>query len=201
MWWFRELLASLRFLAIRGSQPFLKSKRVYELVLPTVVTAAIFLLFHAFPQAFSPDFVGKVTSNIFQFMVFVVPFHLAALGAFATFERKGLDDTLKGTNAEIRVWSNKENAYFFETLTLRQYASLLFGYLCTIGVIYIILYIILDNVNFSYVAGEHLAFVTKAALVAIFFFVSHYAFLSIYAITFLFEKINKIGERSSPAKS
>lgn len=201
MWWTRELLASLRFLAIRGSQPFLMSKRVYEFVLPTVVTVAIFSLLYLFPKAFSPDFVGKITSNIFQFMVFVVPFHLAALGAFATFERRGLDDTLKGTNAEIRVWSNKENEHFFETLTLRQYASLLFGYLCTIGVVYIILYIILDNVNFPYVAGDHLDVVKKTALVAILFFVSHYAFLSIYAITFLFEKINKIGERAAQVKS
>jgi len=200
MWWIRELLASLRFLAIRGSQPFLKSKRVYEFVLPSMVTVAISLLLHMFPKAFSPDFVGKITTNIFQFMVFVVPFHLAALGAFATFEREGLDETLKGTNAEIRAWSNKDNEYFFETLTLRQYASLLFGYLCTIGVVYIIMYIILDNVNFAYIAGDHLDIVKKTALVAILFFVSHYAFLSIYAITFLFEKINKIGERTGQAK-
>lgn len=196
MWWVGELLASLRFLAIRGSQPFFNSKRVYEFILPGVVTIVIFTLIYAFPAAFSSDFVGKITSNIFQFMVFVVPFHLAALGAFATFERKGLDEALKGTNAEIRVWNNKEGEHFFETLTLRQYASLLFGYLCTIGVMYIILYIVLDNVNFAYVAGEHVNTLEKGALFAILFFISHYAFLSVYAITFLFEKINKIGERS-----
>jgi len=193
MWWARELLASLRFLAIRGSQPILKSKRVYEFLLPCAVAGAIFVVVLLFPDAFDPDFLRKIASNIFQFMVFVVPFHLAALGAFATFEREGLDEPLKGTNAEIRVWSNRENEYFFETLTLRQYASLLFGYLCTIGMVFIVLYIIIDNVNFAYVAGDHMVSIKRVALAGVLFFVAHYAFLSIYAITFLFDKINGIG--------
>ncbi|RWN61458.1 MAG: hypothetical protein EOR99_31140 [Mesorhizobium sp.] len=196
MWWVRELLASLRFLAISGNQPFLKSKRVYEFVLPAVVTVVLFVLFSEFPRAFAADFLEKITANIFQFMVFVVPFHLAALGAFATFERQGLDEKLAGTNAQIRVWSNKESQHFYETLSLRQYASLLFGYLCTIGVIYIIVYIVLDNVDFDYIAGKNLRYLERGALVCIMFFVSHYAFLSVYSITFLFEKINKIGEQN-----
>lgn len=202
MWWFRELLASMRFLAVRGDQPFYKSKRVYELILPSLVTAGIFVLIWNYPKAFTNDIVAKITSNIFQFMVFVVPFHLAALGAFATFERAGLDQKLKGTNAQVRFWSNDDQGYFFEILTLRQYASLLFGYLCTIGVIYIILYIILINVDFSYIAGEHLSKVESFGLVVVLFFVAHYGFLSVYAITFLFEKINKIGEKTvSPENS
>lgn len=162
-------------------------------MLPVVVAGTIFVADLLYPQAFDPNFLRKIASNIFQFMVFVVPFHLAALGAFATFERKGLDEPLKGTNAEIRVWSNRENGYFFETLTLRQYASLLFGYLCTIGMLFIVLYIVADNVNFAYMAGEHMTVLKRLALGGVLFFVAHYAFLSVYAITFLFDKINKIG--------
>lgn len=196
MWWIRELLASIRFLTIRGSHPFYRSKRVYEIFLPAAVTLVIFLLLHNFPLAFSGDFLPNLTANIFQFMVFVVPFHLAALGAFATFERKGLDDKLAGTNAEIRIWSNEEHEAFFETLSLRQYASLLFGYLCTIGVLYIAAYIVLFNVNFSYIAGKNIGSLKDFAIICVLFFISHYGFLSIYSITFLFEKINKIGEKS-----
>lgn len=194
MWWARELLASLRFLAIRGSQSFFQSKRVYELLLPAASAAVIFIVVVLWPKAFAVDFLGKIAANTFQFMVFVVPFHLAALGAFATFERAGLDAPLKGTNAEIRVWSNKDNQYYYETLTLRQYASLLFGYLCTIGMIFIVVYIIMANVDFEYVAGEHGKAVRRVSLAIVLFFVAHYAFLSVYAITFLFEKINRIGE-------
>ncbi|RWG02557.1 hypothetical protein [Mesorhizobium sp.] len=193
MWWVRELLASLRFLAIQGSQPFFKSKRIYELFLPFCAAAVVFLLFLKYPLAFDPDFLKKISANIFQFMVFVVPFHLAALGAFATFERAGLDEPLSGTNAEIRVWNNRENGYFYETLTLRQYASLLFGYLCTIGMIFIIFYITLDNVNVAFIAGNHIDAVKRVALAGVLFFIAHYGCLSVYAITFLFEKINKIG--------
>lgn len=196
MWWARELLASLRFLVISGSQPVLNSKRVYEFFLPGVVAGAIFIVIVLYPNAFDPDFLRKIASNVFQFMVFVVPFHLAALGAFATFERPGLDEPLKGTNAAIKVWSNRENAYFYETLSLRQYASLLFGYLCTIGMVFIVFYIVTDNVNFDYVAGENAATLKRIALAVVLFFIAHYAFLSIYAITFLFDKINKIGASS-----
>ena len=107
------------------------------------------------------------------------------------------NEKLAGTNAEIKVWNNKDSDFYYETLSLRQYASLLFGYLCTIGVVYIIVYIILDNVNFGYVAGKNLFVVENFAIILTIFFVAHYAFLSVYSITFLFEKINKIGERQS----
>lgn len=143
-------------------------------------------------MAFSDKFLSKLSESIFQFMVFVVPFHLAALGAFATFERAGLDSNLEGANAEIRVWSNKDNEYFYKTLTLRQYASLLFGYLCTIGVIFIVVYIISNNVKFDYVAGSWYEDLHLLAVFLVMFFITHYAFLSVYSITFLFDKINKI---------
>ncbi|TPM34473.1 hypothetical protein [Mesorhizobium sp. B2-3-5] len=143
-------------------------------------------------MAFSGKFLSKISESIFQFMVFVVPFHLAALGAFATFERAGLDSNLEGANAEIRVWSNRDNGYFYKTLSLRQYASLLFGYLCTIGVLFIIVYIIANNVNFDYVAGDWYGKLHHIAVVLVIFFITHYAFLSVYSITFLFDKINKI---------
>ena len=192
MWWIKELFSSARFLIIQGDNSFWESKRIYEVFLPIVFTAGIFILYLLFPMAFSDKFLSKLSGSIFQFMVFVVPFHLAALAAFATFERAGLDSNLEGANAIVRVWSNKDNDYFLKTLTLRQYASLLFGYLCPIGVLFIVFYIIADNVNFIYVAGDCYVYLYKVCLCGVLFFITHYAFLSIYSITFLFDKINKI---------
>ena len=136
---------------------------------------------------------GRFLAHVFQFMVFVVPFHLAALAAFATFERAGLDDKVTGTNAEVRIWSNPENDYIWETLSLRQYASLLFGYLCAIGIIFIIGYVFIVNLNFHIILGGGYPLAYFVALFLSLFFVLHYAVLSAYSITFLFDKINRIG--------
>ncbi len=195
MWWIKELLTCFRFLIIRGDNSFWKSKRIYEIVLPLAVSVPLFILFLFVPKAFAPDFLFSFSQLLFQFMVFVVPFHLAALAAFATFERKGLDDPLKGTNAEIYVWSNTDNQRFLETLTLRQYASLLFGYLCSIGIIFIVAYLFIYNIKFSYLFGEQYIYAYRTSTFLVLLFICHYVFLSIYSITFLFDKINKIGSQ------
>lgn len=192
LWWAKELFTSLRFLFVRGDKTFWQSKRIYEVVLPSVVSAIIVLAYLIVPQAFSIHFLMNLSGSIFQFMVFVVPFHLAALGAFATFTSPGIDEELRGTNAQLRVWSNADNDHFYQTLTLRQYASLLFGYLCSIGIVFIVVYVIVSNLNFTFIAGDLYWTAHIAALLIVIFFVSHYAFLSIYAITFLFEKVNRI---------
>lgn len=193
MWWLRELSTCLSFIMVSGDRRTLQSKRVYEFLLPTAATILIIVLYIFIPKMFFAGFLSNLTNKIFQFMVFVVPFHLAALGAFATFERAGLDETLKGTNAQIRKWSNEDNTYFYEVLTLRQYASLLFGYLCSIGVMFIVAYIVASNLDFKFVLGDHFEFAYKIVLALVVFFISHYAFLTLYAITFLFDKFNRIG--------
>lgn len=192
MWWLRELLACFRFLAVSGNRSFWQSKRIYEFVLPGAVTLVFLIIYEAVPQVFHAGFLGRFLGLLFQFMVFVVPFHLAALAAFATFERAGLDEPLPGTDAEIMVWSNEDNERVAKRLTLRQYASLLFGYLCSIGVIFIVAYLLASNLDLRFVFGTHFGGVYSVVAVIMLFFVAHYAILTAYSITFLFEKINKI---------
>jgi hypothetical protein len=193
LWWLYEIFSSARFLTISGDQGFWKSKRVYEFVLPLLLTSAVFVAYIYCNGAFVPNFVDTITRNTFDFMVFVVPFHLAALGAFATFDRPILDQPLKGTKAEIRVWSNEDQKYFYKTLNLRQYVSLLFGYLCTLGIVFITSYIFASTVNIPIILGENAATMNDVFVFLVVFFVSHYSFLSIYSITFLFDKVNEIG--------
>jgi hypothetical protein len=101
---------------------------------------------------------------------------------------------LLGTNAQIRVWSNEDNAYFYKILTLRQYVSLLFGYFCSIGIIYVLVYLFLSSVKLpEFLNGDKNALVNIAIVVGVFFTI-HYLTLTLYAITFLFDKINKIRE-------
>lgn len=192
-WWLRELLACFRFLAVSGDRSFWESKRVYEFVLPLALACILFAAYLFLPTFFLPGFLGRFLGLLFQFMVFVVPFHLAALAAFATFERAGLDEPLKGTNAEVLVWDNAQNARIVVTLTLRQYASLLFGYLCAIGIIFIVSYVLLVNLDYRSILVDYFHIFHKVAVFVILFFVLHYAILSAYAITFLFDKVNRIG--------
>lgn len=197
MWWIREILSSLRFLAIEGDQPFWRSKRVYEFVAPAMITATFLLVTTYVPHIFIQNFLGNVTDKIFQFMVFVVPFHLAALVALSTFQRRGLDEKLAGTNAQVKIWSNIDSTAFYEILTLRQYVSLLYGYLCTIGIIYIITYILASNLNMIFIYSNHQLIFKKSLECLVIFFISHYTLLTIYSITFLFEKINKVGTKQN----
>ena len=191
-WWIKELFSSTRFLLISGDTSFFESKRVYELVLPLTISCLIFGLYFVWPDLFIKDFLKTASKSIFQFMVFVVPFHLAALAAFSTFERPILEEKLKGSNVGIWVWSNRDQQRFWKTLTLRQYTSLLFGYLCTIGIVFIVVYILASILNFQFLSGVWVSLVHGVSVFFLIFFITHYALLSIYSITFLFEKLNNL---------
>lgn len=192
MWWAFEILSCLKFLFVTGSENIFRSKRVYEFLIPLILTVAVSIIYFQWPEVFLSTALANLSKNIFQFMVFVVPFHLAALGAFATFNAKGLDEKLAGVNAQLKVWSNRDNGYFYKDLTLRQYVSLLFGYLCSIGLMYIFVFVIFSNVNLKSALGEFYIYVNRVGFIAGVLFVSHYSVLTLYAITFLFDKVNKI---------
>lgn len=192
LWWFFELLSSLKFLAITGNRGFFQSKRVYELVLPAVVTFLLFAGFKLVPGLFSDSFLKELSGNLFQLMVFVIPFHLAALAALSTYKSDGLDDKLAGVDAQIKVWSNTDNQYFYKDVTLRQYASLLFGYLCSIGIVYVLIYLFASSMRLEVLLGSRYAEVHDTSLFLTIFFVMHYVTLTVYAVSFLFDKANQI---------
>ena len=191
-WWFFELASCFKFLAVSGHENFTKSKRMYEFVLPGAITIVCVVAASVWPALVKVGFLSSFARDVFSFMVFVVPFHLAALGAFATFASPGLDEKLVGTNAQLRVWSNQDNDYFYKDLTLRQYVSLLFGYLCSTGIVYILIYMAASNVNGLKLFGKDFEEVDSVLSVLILFFVLHYVILTLYAVTFLFDKINRI---------
>ena len=191
-WWFFELLSSLKFLAITGNRGFFESKRVYEFVIPALVTVGLFIIIKFIPGLFSDAFLNELSGNLFKLMVFVIPFHLAALAALSTYQASGLDDKLIGVDAQLKVWSNTDNEYFYKDVTLRQYASLLFGYLCSIGIGYVLIYLFASSMRLESVLGEYFSYVHGVALFLTIFFVMHYGTLTIYAVTFLFDKANKV---------
>ena len=194
-WWFYELLGSLRFLSATGQEGFWRSKRVYELVIPAVVAGVGTLGALFFPDLMRPDTLKRLADGLFQFMVFVVPFHLAALAAVATFTRPQLDLPLKGSDVTLRVWDNLQGEYFLKTLTLRQYTCLLFGSLCSIGMAFILVYVVASGLNLPWLFGCSAAVIERAAVFLLVFYLAHYGTLTIYAVTFLFDKVSEIESR------
>lgn len=194
-WWLWELLRSFKFLSASGQEGFWRSKRVYELVIPLVIAAASLAVYVKWPQLFQADMLSKFSASLFQFMVFVVPFHLAALAAIATFARSGLDKPLRGTDVSIKAWDNKDSEYHVKSLTLRQYTCLLFGYLCSIGVAFIMVFVLLSGLNLEWLLSDWIVRAKQATFFLLMFFLAHYATLTLYAITFLFDKVNGIEDR------
>ncbi len=131
----------------KSSMPFYYSKRIYEFILPAILALVVTGLYYFKQELFIVGSIRQTLSSLFQFMIFVVPFHLAALGAFSTFQRDILDKPLKGTSVFLSTWSNQANQWYDKELTLRQYVSLLFGYLCSLGIIYVSLYISVSSVK------------------------------------------------------
>jgi hypothetical protein len=114
---------------------------------------------------------------------------------FATYQSNALDEKLLGTNAQISVWSNVDNGYFYKYLTLRQYTSLLFGYLCSIGIFYVVIYLFFSSMELPQSFNGERSILRDVAILLGVFFVIHYMTLTLYAITFLFDKINRIRDQ------
>jgi hypothetical protein len=195
MWWFKEIISCFKFLSVTGTQPFFKSKRVYEIVVPGICVAIAIALIVFWPDVFPKTFLKEFSGHLFQVMVFIVPFHLAALAVFATYQFDALDERLLGTNAQIRAWSNTDNCYFYKYLSLRQYASLLFGYLCSLGIFYVMIYLFFSSMQLPVKFNGERNILHNVAIIFGVFFVIHYMTLTLYAITFLFDKINRIRDK------
>lgn len=191
-WWLKEIFSCLKFISITGTRGFFQSKRVYEFVLPSIAAIVAASLYLGVPQIFLAGFLRIFSASVFQVMVFVVPFHLAALAALSTYQAAGLNEKLPGSEAQIKLWSNKDNDYFYHDVTLRQYASLLFGYLCSIGIGYVLIYIFFSGIDLTAIAGKSYLYIYNGALFVSFFFIFHYVILTLYAVTFLFDKVNRI---------
>ncbi|TBA34796.1 hypothetical protein [Rhizobium ruizarguesonis] len=194
-WWLWELLRSFKFLSASGQEGFWRSKRIYELVIPLVISGSSAAVYVKWPAFFQTDLLSKFSASLFQFMVFVVPFHLAALAAIATFARSNMDKPLRGADVSIRVWDNADSQYFYKSLTLRQYTCLLFGYLCSIGLTFIVIFVLLSGLNLEWLLGDWVGRAKQLTFFLLMFFLAHYATLTVYAITFLFDKVNGIDEK------
>lgn len=188
MWWAKYLFSGFGFLAISEDAPLLHTKRVLEFFVPTVLTALTFWVYVDFGDYLVPGVIGILDDKLFQLIVFMVPFHLAALAALATFQSPALDKAPAGAAASVRRWSNEDNNSFRYFLTMREYACRLFGYLCTLGIIYLVFSITASLINFSAIEWAATSMFRVTIFVSLAAFFWHYIVMSLYAIYFLIAK-------------
>lgn len=138
IWAARQLLGPLLYLRIHQGMSLFRSKRVYDWIIPIMLTSiTVTMTFYYMPQM--KIFTDRGIVGGFQKLLEVlVPFYIAALAAVATFDRKGLDEEMKGEPVylEIRKAGNESRII---TLTRRQFICYLFGYLAFLSLILFVL--------------------------------------------------------------
>jgi hypothetical protein len=139
-WAVKQLLAPFRYLRIKQGHDILHSKVVFDWVFPIVlalISSSVTMFFPTKGTIFSEH---GIIGGFQRLLELLIPFYIVALAAVATFERKGLDDVMKGHPAVLTLRrASGERAEHF--LTRRQFICYLFGYLasCSLCLFVIIL--------------------------------------------------------------
>ena len=128
LWAFRQLCVPCNYLRIKHGDRLLESKVVYDFVLPgvlTAVTVGFAVLLDMKVTVFGNRAVFDALSGLLSILI---GFYMAALAAVATFDRKGIDDPLKGGDAILVVRARLGGEPKPKKLSYRQFISYLFGY-------------------------------------------------------------------------
>lgn len=136
-WAVRQLCSPVRYLMITQGEGLLSSKRTYDFVLPVVVGAIMAILSDRLTLKLGLFSEQGLVPNVISLLNLLIAFFIAALAAVATFDRKGLDDPLKGEPA-ILCRRNKRNVYVDHILTHRQFVCYLFGYLSFASIVFLL---------------------------------------------------------------
>lgn len=127
-WAVRQLASPLRYLRIEQGRGLLHSKRTYDFVIPGLVGVLAALGSNRLSLHFR-FFSGEgLAADIISLLNLLIAFFIAALAAVATFDRPGLDETMKGDPAILRR-KNRRAVTVELALTHRQFVCYLFGYL------------------------------------------------------------------------
>lgn len=130
MWWIKQLLSPLTYLRIRqGKGRFYYSKRFYDFGLP--ITLGILTSMICFSLPVEPVLLGDtgILNQVSGLLQLLVAFFIAALAAVATFDRKSMDQEMRGHPALLKRWDPQEEKESDKVLTRRQFVCHLFGYL------------------------------------------------------------------------
>ena len=144
IWAAREIFVPLNYLRIRHGRGLFHSKRVYDVVLPTafaLITVIIFLSLGVSLSVFDHD---DLVKRILDLLALMIVFYMAALAAVANFERKGIDELLRGGDAILWVRRANGGTKIEKKLSYRQFISYIFGFLSFLSLLLYISIVILS---------------------------------------------------------
>ncbi|WP_147385845.1 hypothetical protein [Oleomonas cavernae] len=138
LWAFKQLGVPLRYLAIKQGDGIFHSKTMYDFVLPGLFSIANTTLVYLLSIKMGIFADKGLIPAIIDLLNLIIAFFIAALAAVATFERKGLDDKIKGQPATLSIMTKSGSKKDF-VLTHRQFICYLFGYLSFVSLLFLIL--------------------------------------------------------------
>ena len=142
-WAIKQLSTPLSYLRIRNGIGLFHSKRTYDIVIPFILAAITMAVFYTLGISLSVFDHNELVKRILDLLALMIVFYMAALAAVATFERKGIDQPLKGDDALLWVRHNDGGTWVEKKLTYRQFISYVFGFLSFLALILYVLIIIM----------------------------------------------------------
>lgn len=202
LWAVRQLLTPCNYLRIRHGDTLLKSKAVYDFVLPAILTVSsvALLVWLSVPLVVSKH--AALVASLGQLLGLLIAFYMAALAAVATFGREIIDTPLKGGDAKLRVRHHDGGHKVDRVLTYRQFICYLFGYLSFLSLLTFIALVFLQKVwpliaaKAAGVAiwGTIANALTPTLFVLLFFAVWQLFVTSMLGIYFLAERMQSISD-------
>lgn len=203
IWAIKQLLKPCNYLRIRQGDAFWESKRVYDIGLPAVMTAATILLARSLHVPIALHGSSTLLQSLSNLLALLIAFYMAALAAVATFERKGIDDTLRGGDALLRVINHDSGKHEDKKLTYRQFVAYLFGYLSFLSLI-LFLFLLFTNTAWPIIVRDSrdiwkwdciIRYGIDPAIFAAFFFGLWQLFVtSLLGIYFLADRMQSLGD-------
>jgi hypothetical protein len=135
LWAARQLLVPLNYLKIRHGDGIFHSKATYDFVLPVIFSGLTFLAFWWLDIPLRIFANPEMTKRLTDLLQLMIVFYMAALAAVATFERKGIDEPLKGGDAILHVRRHDGGDLRPKKLSHREFICYLFGYLSFLSLI------------------------------------------------------------------
>lgn len=198
IWAMRQLGAPLRYLRISQGSGLLHSKLTYDLVIPLCVSSGVTFVVMKTSAKLGVFTDSGLIPNVINLLNLLIAFFIAALAAVATFDRKGLDDNLKGEPAILRL-RNSQDFVVEHALTHRQFVCYLFGYLSFASIMLLMtLYAVRmfgDDLQPVVNAGSAFPFLKATASFVFFFLMSQMMVTMLLGIYFLCDRLQFLDDR------
>src|SRR5665213_3486540 len=101
LWVIRQIFVPCNYLRISHGPSLFQSKMVFDFVLPVLMTIATVAVcvWLGIPLAIFKH--TAIVGRLQELLALMIVFYMAALAAVATYDREGIDDPLKGSDATL----------------------------------------------------------------------------------------------------